>query len=444
MPRLFGTDGVRGVANSELTPELAFALGRSAATVLTKGKKDAQIIIGRDTRVSGQMLEAALVAGITSVGVHVQRLGVIPTPGVAYLVRRLGVDGGVMISASHNPVPDNGIKFFSESGFKLPDEVEDQIEALLNSDSLPRPTGVEVGRVMERTDAVQLYVDFLESTAPTRLDGLKVVVDCGFGAAYYIAPTVYEALGAQVVSLHAEDDGTRINVNCGSTHTERLQEAVKEHKAQIGIAHDGDADRVLAVDEAGALVDGDQIMAVCGIERISRGQLPHDTIAATVYSNLGLTEAFRQAGGDVVITANGDRYVLEAMREKGLALGGEQSGHIIFLDHNTTGDGVLTAVQLMCVLVREKKPLSELVKVMRQFPQVLKNVRVATKDGWEENQRIREAIESVQKELGDKGRVFVRASGTEPLIRVMAEGPDATELERLAGEIARVIGEEQN
>ena len=444
MPRLFGTDGVRGVANSELTPELAFSLGRAAATVLTKGKKDAQIIIGRDTRVSGQMLEAALVAGITSVGVHAQRLGVIPTPGVAYLVRRLGVDAGVMISASHNPVPDNGIKFFSESGFKLPDEVEDQIEALLNSDSLPRPIGVEVGRVTDRTDAVQLYAGFLESTAPMRLDGLKVVVDCGFGAAYQIAPAVYEALGAQVVSLHAEDDGTRINVDCGSTHTERLQEAVKEHKAQIGIAHDGDADRVLAVDEAGALIDGDQIMAVCGIERISRGQLPNDTIAATVYSNLGLTEAFRQAGGDVVITANGDRYVLEAMREKGLALGGEQSGHIIFLDHNTTGDGVLTAVQLMSVLVREKKPLSELVKVMRRFPQVLKNVRVVMKDGWESNPRIQEVVESVEKALEQRGRVFVRASGTEPLIRVMAEGPDAEELEKLVSSIAQVIGEEQN
>lgn len=443
MPRLFGTDGVRGVANADLTPELAFNLGRAAASVLTRDKSHATMLVGRDTRVSGEMLEAALIAGITSAGVHAVRLGVIPTPGVAYLVRKLQADAGVMISASHNPVPDNGIKFFSGDGFKLPDEVEDAIEGLLGNDSLPRPTGVAVGRVFERTDAAELFADYLKTTVDCRLDGLTVVVDCGFGAAYHVAPAVYQSLGAKVVALNAENDGSRINVNCGSTHPEQLREAVVASGAQIGIAHDGDADRIIAVDEQGNLVDGDQIMAVCGLDRLKKGALPERSIAATVYSNLGLIETYRQAGGEVVVTANGDRYVLEAMREKGLVIGGEQSGHIIFLEYNTTGDGVLTALQLMAVMAREKKPLSALTGVMRRFPQVLKNVRVETKEGWDTNSWISQAIQNAEKELGKKGRVFVRPSGTEPLIRVMAEGPDAEQLERLVDGIAKVIKEEQ-
>lgn len=443
MPRLFGTDGVRGVANADLTPELAFSLGRAAASILTKGKEDAKMLVGRDTRVSGGMLEAALIAGITSAGVHAVKLGVIPTPGVAYLVRKLEADAGVMISASHNPVPDNGIKFFKGDGFKLPDEVEDEIERSLQSAELPRPTGTQIGRVLEQANAADLFADYLKSTVNDGLNGLTVVVDCGFGASYHVAPTVYESLGARVIALNAENDGARINVNCGSTHPEQLQKAVVEHGAHVGIAHDGDADRIIAVDEKGNLVDGDQIMAVCGLDRLKRGALPKRAIAATVYSNLGLIEAYRQAEAEVVVTANGDRYVLEAMREKGLALGGEQSGHIIFLEYNTTGDGVLTALQLMAVMAREKKPLSELTGVMRRFPQVLKNVRVGTKEGWDANSHIRQAIQNAEKELGDQGRVFVRPSGTEPLIRVMAEGPDGERLKQLVEGIAGVIKEEQ-
>lgn len=443
MGRLFGTDGVRGVANADLTPELAFALGRAAAGILTKGKVNATMLVGRDTRLSGGMLEAALVAGITSAGVHAIKLGVIPTPGVAYLVKLLEADAGVMISASHNPVPDNGIKFFQGDGFKLPDEIEDRIEQSLQSEALPRPTGLEVGRVLERTDAAELFADYLKTTVDCRLDGLTVVVDCGFGASYEVAPTVYQALGAKVIAMNAEDDGSRINVKCGSTHPEKLQEAVKAHGADLGIAHDGDADRIIAVDERGELVDGDQIMAICGLDWMRRGVLPKRSIAATVYSNLGLIEAFRQSEGDVVVTDNGDRYVLEAMRERGLAIGGEQSGHIIFLDYNTTGDGVLTALQLMAVMAKEKKSLSELATVMQRFPQELKNVRVGRKDGWDANPRIQQAIRGAEQELGTKGRVFVRPSGTEPLIRVMAEGPDGEQLKRLVEEIAKVIGEEQ-
>lgn len=442
MPRLFGTDGVRGVANVDLKPELAFALGRAAAFVLTRGKAKARILVGRDTRVSGEMLEAALIAGITSAGAQAERLGVIPTPGVAYLVRKLQADAGVMISASHNPVPDNGIKFFSGEGFKLPDEVEDEIEALLYSEELPRPIGIDVGRVVDRADASDLYIEYLKSTIHHSLGGLRIVVDCGFGAAYRVAPETYRALGAEVVALNAENDGCRINVDCGSTHPKMLQETVKALRASLGIAHDGDADRIIVVDETGELVDGDQIMAICGLDMMDRGQLPQRSIAATVYSNLGLIEAFRQAGGDVVITANGDRYVLEAMREKGLALGGEQSGHIIFLEHNTTGDGVLTALQLLEVLARKKKPLSELAQVMSRFPQALRNVPVRTKEGWESNPRISAAIDHAKQCLAGKGRIFVRPSGTEQLIRVMAEGPNAGEVEDLTQEVVRAIQEE--
>jgi phosphoglucosamine mutase len=442
MARLFGTDGVRGIANQDLTPELAFALGRAAATVLTRGKTGTRMVLGRDTRVSGEMLEAALTAGITSAGVHVEKLGVVPTPGVAYLVRKLDADAGVMISASHNPVPDNGIKFFQGDGFKLPDAVEDEIEALLNNDQLPRPTGTGVGRVYERYDAVDMYRQYLQGTIDQRLDGLTIVVDCGFGASYRLAPEVYSALGARVIPLNAENDGERINVGCGSTHPEMLQKAVLEHKAQIGIAHDGDADRIICVDEQGQIVDGDQIMAVCALDRLSRNALPGKRIAATVYSNLGLLEALRGHGGDVEVTANGDRYVLEALREKGLVLGGEQSGHIIFLEYNTTGDGILTALQLLAVMVRQGKPLSELTKVMRRFPQVLKNVRVKTKAGWETNARIAQAIKEAEQALEGKGRIFVRPSGTEPLIRVMAEGPDEGELHGLADRVAGAIAGE--
>ena len=448
MGRLFGTDGVRGVANRELTPELAFQLGRAGAHVLV-GKKGAaagesRIIVGRDTRVSGEMLEAALVAGITSTGVQAELIGVVPTPGIAYLIRNLKAAAGVMISASHNPVADNGIKFFDADGYKLTDEVEDEIEGYLQSEEVARPVGLEVGRVFRREKAEEEYIKFLAGTAGRSFAGTTVVLDCAFGATYQVAPRVFTELGANVIPLHNQDDGSRINVRCGSTHPEVLREAVVRQGAQVGFAYDGDGDRVIAVDEKGEVVDGDEIMGICGLQLMADGRLPHNTIAVTVYSNLGLLEAFRKAGGQVVVTENGDRKVLAAMREKGLVLGGEQSGHVIFLEHNSTGDGILTSLQLMTTLLRAGQPLSELKKRIRKFPQVLENVRVAKKEGWAENQRIQEVIDKYKQLLGPSGRIFVRASGTEPLIRVMVEGPDRDVLVTIVQEIARVIAAELN
>jgi phosphoglucosamine mutase len=444
--RYFGTDGVRGVANCELTPELAFKLGRAGAYVLTQGTTGrAKIAVGKDTRISGDMLEAALIAGITSIGVDVVRLGVIPTPGVAYLTRELQADAGVMISASHNPVPDNGIKFFGGDGFKLTDAQEEEIEALLDAaeDLLPRPTGAEVGRVVEQPDAGARFTAFQKSTIRNRFDGVKVVLDCGNGAASYIAGDVFRSLGAEVVTIFAEPTGTNINVECGSTHPEKVQAAVLEHGAQIGLSFDGDADRLIAVDEKGQIVDGDYIMAILGRAMKQRGELRGNTIVATVMSNLGFIKAMNELGIDVIKTAVGDRYVMEAMREGGYVLGGEQSGHIIMLQHNTTGDGLLTALQLTDIMVESQQPLSELRSVMQSFPQVLVNVRVATKEGWKENERIQAAIRRVENLLGADGRVLVRPSGTEPLIRVMAEGPDEEMLRRYVEEIADVVREEQ-
>lgn len=449
MARLFGTDGVRGVANENLTPELAFKLGQAAGIYFQRGRGTAEerprVIIGKDTRISGDMLEAALMSGLTSVGVDVYRLGVLPTPGVAFLCRRLGSVAGVMISASHNPVEDNGIKFFDHQGFKLTDEVEDEIEAILRTglEQFERPTGIKVGQINDAHDAVKQYEDYLVSTVQVRFDGLRVVVDCGFGAAYQLAPQIMQRLGAEVIPLHAMDDGSRINVKCGSTHPEILQREVVAYGANLGIAHDGDADRVIAVDEAGWVVDGDQIITVCGLALLQEGKLRHNKVAVTVYSNLGLSQAFKKHQADVVVTANGDRYVLEALRDQDLVLGGEQSGHIIFLEKNTTGDGILTALQLIAVLVKSGRKLSELAGQMERFPQVLQNVRVAQKEGWEANPRIREAIDQAKQKLGDSGRVFVRASGTEPLIRVMAEGPEEATLRELVGSIAVVIQKEQ-
>lgn len=446
MGRLFGTDGVRGVANESLTPELAFGLGRAAGYYFrNKERKKTQIIIGKDTRVSGDMLEAALAAGITSTGADVIRLGVIPTPGVAFLCRELKVDAGVMISASHNPVEDNGIKFFDGQGYKLTDAVEDELEAIYSNKlaTLERPTGVDVGRITDDPNAVNLFQKFLESSVDLSFKGLKIVVDCGFGAAFSLAPTVLANLGAEVIAINAENDGSRINVKCGSTHIGMLQELVKLHHANIGIAHDGDADRVIAVDENGRMIDGDQIMVVCGLDLLKRGQLKNNKIAVTVYSNLGLKEAFQKHGADVEITANGDRYVLEALMKEQLVLGGEQSGHIIFLEKNTTGDGILTALQLIAVVARTGKKLSELADQMKRFPQVLENVRVANKSGWEENQAIKSVMREVERELGESGRLFVRASGTEPLIRVMAEGPDEAVLKQSVNRVVEVVKREQ-
>lgn len=440
----FGTDGVRGVANRELTPELAYKLGRAGAYVLTQGKERAKIAVGKDTRISGDMLEAALIAGIMSVGVDVLRLGVIPTPGVAYLTRHLQADAGVMISASHNPVPDNGIKFFGGDSFKLTDAQETEIEQYLDNaeDTLPRPTGVDVGRVLEQRDAGVLFTDFQKSKIRNRFDGVKVVLDCGNGAASYVAADVFRSLGADVVAIHSEPTGTNINVGCGSTHPEVVQAAVLAHGAQIGLSFDGDADRLIAVDEQGNIVDGDYTMAIIGGALKKRGELAGNTVVATVMSNIGFLKAMRDICIEVVRTAVGDRYVMEAMREGGFVLGGEQSGHIIMLEHNTTGDGLLTALQLTDIMVESQQPLSALRAVMRSFPQILVNVRVQTKDGWKENENIQAAIRRVEDILGADGRVLVRPSGTEPLIRVMAEGPEEEALREYVNEIATIVRQE--
>lgn len=447
MGRLFGTDGVRGVANQGLTPEMAFGLGRAAAYFFKTndgGGTKRPFIIGKDTRVSGDMLEAALAAGIASVGVDAVRLGVLPTPGVAYLCRELGALAGVMISASHNPVEDNGIKFFDNQGYKLSDETENEIEAIYKNrlGELERPAGTDVGRISENQEAVKLYEDYLVTSVDCSFQGLRIVVDCGFGAAYYLAPTILKRLGAEVVPLHALNDGARINVKCGSTHPGILQREVLAYGANLGIAHDGDADRLIAVDEEGKQVDGDHIITICGLHLKQEGKLRNNKVAVTVYSNLGLIQTFNKHDVVVEVTANGDRYVLEAMRREDLVLGGEQSGHIILLDKNTTGDGILTALQLISVVAKTKRKLSELAADMTSFPQVLENVRIKSKEGWDKNERIQAAIEKVESALKGEGRVFVRASGTEPLIRVMAEGPSEEELKRLVGLITAVIQEE--
>lgn len=431
------------MANTQLTAELAYRLGRAGAYVLTRGKRDAKIVVGKDTRISGDMLEAALIAGILSVGGKAVRVGVVSTPGVAYLTRDLGADAGVMISASHNPVADNGIKFFGGDGFKLSDQEEDEIESLLDGeDHMPRPVGGDIGRLEDRPDALSRYVEHLRSTVTRRFDGVRVVLDCGNGAAYRIAPEVFRNLGAEVITVNAEPNGVNINVKCGSTYPEVVREAVLKHKAAAGLSFDGDADRLIAVDERGQLVDGDYIMAILGRSLKASGELAHNTVVSTVMSNVGFLKAAKELGIDLVRTAVGDRHVMEAMREGGYTLGGEQSGHIIMLKHNTTGDGVLTAVQLVQVMVAEGKPLSELRSVMRSYPQVLVNVRVERKEGWDQNEAIREAIRRAEEELGDEGRVLVRPSGTEPLIRVMAEGPDEKSVKEYVDRIANVVRRE--
>jgi phosphoglucosamine mutase len=439
----FGTDGVRGVANRDLTPELAFRLGRIGAYVLAREGSGRRVVIGKDTRISSDMLEAALVSGVLSMGVNVLRLGVISTPGVAYLTRHLQADAGVMISASHNPVEDNGIKFFGSDGFKLLDQAEDEIERWLGEteDRLPRPVGGGVGRVYDEP-AEDEYVRFLAGTVRHRLDGLKVVLDCANGAASRIAPRVFRQLGAEVTVLNDQPDGVNINVGCGSTHPQVIQRAVLDAGADVGLAFDGDADRVIAVDHTGQVIDGDFILAVCGRALKAQGRLKGDTVVATVMSNLGFVKAMANLGIRVQTTRVGDRYVMEAMREGGYVLGGEQSGHVIFLDHTTTGDGVLTALQLVDVMMASRQPLAELSRVMTRYPQLLENVRVRDKAAWRSNDRIQEAIRRAERELGDDGRVLVRESGTEPLVRVMAEGPDPALLQACVAQIVRVVREE--
>lgn len=444
MGRLFGTDGVRGIANTELTPELAYRLARVSIPVLAAEAKRPKVVIGRDTRLSGDMLEAAMVAGFCAAGADVLLVGVMPTPAVAYLTRELAAETGVVLSASHNPAEYNGIKFFFRDGYKLPDAVEDEIEKRLEHDGsgLGCPTGGAIGRVYRVEDAADKYVAYAAATAGTDLTGLNVVVDCAHGAASQVAPAVLRRLGATVQVLNAAPDGLNINTDCGSTHPEAMQQAVRASGADLGIAHDGDADRVLAADCRGESVDGDQIMAICALELLRAGSLPGNTLVATVMSNLGLDLAIKQAGGQVVRTKVGDRYVLEAMLERGLKLGGEQSGHIIFLDHNTTGDGIITALQLLRAVRESGEPLHVLAAQMPKLPQVLVNVAAKRKDAIQDSARIADAVRQAEARLGEYGRLLVRPSGTEPLVRVMAEGEDPALLHEIAEHLGDLIRQE--
>ncbi len=439
---LFGTDGVRGVANDDLTPELAFALGRAGAYVLAQQTQRPKILLCRDTRISGGMIESALAAGITSVGADAVLLGVLPTPACAYLVQALQAQAGIMISASHNPAPDNGIKFFAASGHKLPDHVEDQIEDLLYSHELPRPQGEQIGRVYRDAKGAAAYEAFLQRQVPVNLDGLRIAMDCANGAASGIAPQFLRRLGAEVVELNSLPTGVNINVNCGSTHMENVTEFVRSHAMDVGIAYDGDADRVLLVDETGALVDGDQILAICAKHAAENGGIPGKKVAATMYSNGGLRQCLQEMGAELVVTQAGDRYVLEAMLEQGLAFGGEQSGHVIFLEHNTTGDGILTSLKILQVMTKNRERLSALRGIMQVFPQSLLNVRVRDKNGWEQDEEIQKAVDGGLRRLSPSGRLLVRASGTEPLIRVMTEHPDAEVSRQEAEAVAAVIREQ--
>lgn len=440
---MFGTDGVRGVANVDLTPELAFNVGRAAAHVLNP-QGGGRFLIGRDTRLSGEMLEAALVSAICSTGGHPVRAGVLPTPGVAHLARVQRAAAGVVISASHNPIEDNGIKFFAGDGFKLPDEVEDAIEAAMNRRDLRRPLGVDVGRVEEFPEGAEMYAEYVASLATMPLGGLRVVVDCAYGASARVAANLWKRLGATVIAINDALDGSRINVKCGSTNPEVIRQAVLEHGADVGFAHDGDADRVIAVDETGQIVDGDGIMGLCAIHLHSQDRLRGSHVIATVMSNYGLEVALQRAGIALERTKVGDRYVLERMRETVANLGGEQSGHIIFLDHVTTGDGAVTAVQVANVMMETGKRLSELAAPIERWPQVLRNVTVPDRDRFAREPAIQAAIADAERSLGGRGRILVRPSGTEPVVRVMVEAEDQQDAEsiagRLVGAIQRTIG----
>lgn len=440
MGAIFGTDGVRGVANRELTPELALKLGRAGAYVLSRGLPGASLVVGWDTRISSDMLEAALTAGICSAGVNVLKVGVMPTASIAYLTRALGAAGGVVISASHNPMDDNGIKFFGASGYKLSDGMEEEIEQLVSCpDRIPAPVGAGVGRAYPVVDAVDRYVAFLKDTVSCDFSGLKVVVDCANGAASRVAPRVLAELGAEVIPIFNTPDGVNINAGCGSTHPAALQEAVLEHGAHLGLAHDGDADRVVAVDGRGNPVDGDQIMVILARALQKKGRLAKNTVVATVMSNLGLDLALGQSGIRVLKTRVGDRYVLEELLRSGATFGGEQSGHIIMLDYNTTGDGILTALQLLQVVRETGAPLQELAAQMEKLPQLLENVRVTDKDKVMSSPVLARAIQEQEERLAGQGRILVRPSGTEPLVRVMVEGRDMDLLRSIAGELVDVI-----
>ena len=444
MKQLFGTDGVRGVANVyPMTTEIAMQLGRAIAFIVKNRVRGNTIVIGKDTRLSGYMLENALAAGICSMGVNVQLVGPLPTPGIAFITTSMRADAGVVISASHNPFQDNGIKIFSADGFKLPDEVEADIEDLIFSQKMAalRPVAEEVGRASRIEDAAGRYIVALKNTFPKDyvLDDFHIVLDCAHGATYKVAPHVFAELGARVTCIGCEPDGTNINAGCGALHPEVMAARVQQLGADIGLALDGDGDRLIVCDEHGRIVDGDHIMAICASELLHRRKLKKKTLVATVMSNMGLEQAMVAMGGQMVRTQVGDRYVVEAMRARGYNFGGEQSGHLVFLDYNTTGDGTLAALQLLAIMIRKRKPLSELAAIMTTFPQILENVRMAVRIAPEQIPGFPEALRACEQRLGSRGRILVRPSGTEPVIRVMTEGEDEAEIAAMAHELCDVI-----
>jgi phosphoglucosamine mutase len=441
MGKYFGTDGVRGIANSELTPEFAFKLGRFGGFVLTKDKERPKVLIGRDTRISGHMLEGALVAGLLSIGAEVMRLGVISTPGVSYLTKAMGAQAGVMISASHNPVQDNGIKFFGPDGFKLSDEQELEIEELIDLpvDELPRPIGADLGQEMDYFEGGQKYLQYLKNTVDEDFSGIHIALDCAHGSTSALATHLFADLDADLSTMGASPNGLNINAGVGSTHPETLASFLLEKGADVGLSFDGDGDRLIAVDEKGNIVDGDQIMYICAKYLKEQSRLKHGTVVSTVMSNLGFYKGLESLGIHSAQTAVGDRYVVEEMKKGGYNLGGEQSGHIIFLDYNTTGDGLLTGLQLVNILKITKKPLSELAAEMKKFPQKLVNVRVTDKHHVTDNQKVKEIIEIVENEMNGDGRILVRPSGTEPLVRVMAEAPSEELCEQYVNRIVAVV-----
>ena len=444
MKQLFGTDGVRGVANVyPMTTEIAMQLGRAIAFIVKNRVRGNTIVIGKDTRLSGYMLENALAAGICSMGVNVQLVGPLPTPGIAFITTSMRADAGVVISASHNPFQDNGIKIFSADGFKLPDEVEADIEDLIFSQKMAalRPVAEEVGRASRIDDAAGRYIVALKNTFPKDyvLDDFHIVLDCAHGATYKVAPHVFSELGARVTCIGCEPDGTNIHASCGALHPEVMAARVQQLGADIGLALDGDGDRLIVCDEHGAIVDGDHIMAICASELMHRRKLKKKTLVATVMSNMGLEQAMTALGGQMVRTQVGDRYVVETMRARGYNFGGEQSGHLVFLDYNTTGDGTLAALQLLAIMIRKRKPLSELAAIMTTYPQILENVRMAVRIAPEQIPGFPEALRACEQRLGSRGRILVRPSGTEPVIRVMTEGEDEAEIAAIAHELCDVI-----
>ncbi len=441
---LFGTDGVRGVANVyPMTAEVALQLGRALAYVIKYGPGRRRIVVGKDTRLSGYLLEYAITAGICSMGVDVLLLGPLPTPGIAFITSSMRADAGVVISASHNPYQDNGIKFFSGDGFKLPDEIEAHIEKLMTDPTVEgaRPTATDIGQAFRIDDARGRYISYLKSTFPKELelDGLKIVLDCAHGATYRVAPEVFSELGAELIPIGVRPNGKNINRMCGATYPQPMASLVKRHRADLGIAFDGDGDRCIMVDHTGRVVDGDRILGICALDMLRRTRLPRKTVVGTVMSNLGLEVALKNAGLKLVRAPVGDRYVLEEMKKGGYVLGGEQSGHLVFLNHSTTGDGILTALRLLAVMLREGKPLAELADFMQEYPQVLVNLQVKEKKDLASLPQARKAMHEAEERLGPQGRLLVRYSGTEAKLRIMAEGEDQQQIEQVTQELAQAL-----